>query len=135
MSTGNRQAPSAKRWVSTVAAAATVPAVTGAFLTVAASPAGAACAGNEWAPEFATRYVAGGACVDVNFQEATEALLYRAWMRTPGDPAFEGSGGWLYRSQSTTDLVVAHKDAPEGKEYFVQDSRSGGAQTKVHVLT
>lgn len=125
-----------RRWVPTVAAMATVPAVTGAFIAATAAPASAACSGIEWVEVWTDQhYAAGGTCVDLNFREATEGDYYRGVLDDGNGNWFEGSGGLIWRSGSTTDLRVAHTNTPQGKEYMVVANAIHNLDSKVHVYT
>ena len=134
--TGNRppEESRGRRWVPTVAAAATVPAVTGAFLAATAAPASAACSFDQFVTVWDTQTAAGAPCVDVNFRAATEANYYVARMWNGSDAYFDGSQGYIYRDQGTNNLVVAHYNAPAGKTYFVRPANYTD-DAKVNVLT
>lgn len=114
MTTDSRPAHSRR----TAAAIAAVPATVGAFVIGAATPAGAACAGdhnvstdgNDPNRSFT---IAGGGCVDLNFHEATVSQWYRGEYRS-GTVWYIGSAGWISRGPGTSAGRVAISNIATG---------------------
>lgn len=101
-------------------------------LVVTELPASAACVttyadtnGNN--PNRSFTISSSSTCNDMNFRQATVGQNYRGEYKS-GASWYVGSGGWLYRSPTTTGLVVAIASIANGTTV-----RATGAATNAHI--